>query len=380
MSHTIDFSAKYRGIPDDHIDKLRESNTSTFKNRFFSNCKNYICKYEKIDTVSGIVRDLNHYDVIAKINDTVKNADNYSVPRTLNYLDSIISHCKNKKRELEIDSINIFRKHRRHVFVIVDPEVDMIMDIDMEIENPDNLRVQDIIVSVNILIGGSETSRICDMTHHHFLGDRKIKFDNNKIIFPLTSFDDMIPLCYIKYNVVRIEVVFKNACLYSDVSFYCNKYTLHECDRNIEHRNIAFSHIMSQYHDYETDLVQGINNLKLYFCHPVYLLYFYGLDKAKIKNIKLIFDDDVYYDGNVETLEDIKRKNNIIFEPIVIFFSETIKLNHEFWQNSTINFSRINKTRLIIDTNEIESNIRIVALNLNTYNIFSEMFGVCYSH
>ena len=122
------------------------------------------------------------------------------------------------------------------------------------------------------------------------------------------------------------------------------------------------------------------------FIHPVFLLHINGIDKTKIKNIKLLVDSYIIADG-VEEFNNMKKiycENNNYNEidSNIVIFGNTFNKNN-FYLNSALNFSTIVHwpAQLIIDVDEIDedSGINITALNYNTVRFASGKAGLRYS-
>lgn len=113
------------------------------------------------------------------------------------------------------------------------------------------------------------------------------------------------------------------------------------------------------------NLNKGINRIKLLFHDQLALMYFWGLDKTKVSNVKLLLNDIMYFDGPVELLEHSKLQW-IEMDPVLLVFSgEGFK--HE--NKSMVNFSVIDNPVLVIETEEEQSHIEIVGLGVLPYTM-----------
>jgi hypothetical protein len=123
---------------------------------------------------------------------------------------------------------------------------------------------------------------------------------------------------------------------------------------------------------------------ELNFDYSVFLLYFYGCDKTKINNIKLVCDNKTLYDGNVQTLDTIKEEkgiqisNNIIVMTFDCLFQKD-KLNKTISFSNFSGFANILSPQLIIDTTEEEYELSVCALNYNIYTM-NDSFRLHYSN
>lgn len=124
-------------------------------------------------------------------------------------------------------------------------------------------------------------------------------------------------------------------------------------------------------------MTTGVNVFSLNFNHPLYLIYLFGFDKRKVTKMKLEFDELTYYEGSIEPLEMFKFNNGINDEPLFIWFGDNII---EDMPKSTVNFSRIDKVMLTIETTEKEDrDVSIIALAVQPFRYTSGMFGLRYT-
>jgi hypothetical protein len=199
---------------------------------------------------------------------------------------------------------------------------------------------------------------------------RKITYLNEKIIMPLV----MAPFHVTnivspstKYHELKIWIELNNDI--QDVELYGKCYYIENYIRK-EHQFVT---IQNSYCGSQI-IKTGTNNLKIYFNHPVCLIYFWGFDKSKVTNIKFTINDAIYYDGSLDNLEHDKKYD---VEPCMICFSD-----QEIYKptSTTINFSRVDKSELIIDTTqEIPSDCYIVGLNLQVMRYLDELYGLMFS-
>jgi len=157
--------------------------------------------------------------------------------------------------------------------------------------------------------------------------------------------------------------------LYANMFYFIERQKLFK-----EHEFISFQ---TQYTGKEK-LTKGVNKIKLHYNHPVCLLYFYGFDKSKVKNIKFTLDNNIYYNGTIHELDHIKENYGYgDIDATMLIFSIPQKL-HEI-KNGTINFSRIDYPEIEIETEEDEADFNIFGLNTQAIRYCSGMYGLCFS-
>jgi hypothetical protein len=124
---------------------------------------------------------------------------------------------------------------------------------------------------------------------------------------------------------------------------------------------------------------KGTNTINVnYLNHPVYMKYFWGFDKSKVTNIRYEINDCIYYDGPIEPLEHIKKQRGYgECEQLMLFFSDD-KFNTK--PRSTINFSRLDKVVLVIETEqEEETDVYVGAFNIQGFRYMNGMIGLSFS-
>ena len=93
-----------------------------------------------------------------------------------------------------------------------------------------------------------------------------------------------------------------------EVQLYGNRYLLSPADRqSLVKEPHEFVTYQSQYTG-EEKIKKGINKIRLHFTHPCILIYFWGMDRSKVKNVKLLLDGASFYDGPLQLLEHAKRQ------------------------------------------------------------------------
>lgn len=268
----------------------------------------------------------------------------------------------------------------QRIKVCIQRTCDLINNLDLMIKNPNNIK------SIEVSYGGQRFDKVYsfeqlktlavifkrDITVHDDAGVGiyaiplcMAPFHSNNLVFPS-----------VEHHELQIYIEFHDS--YDDLlEIYGDMYFLETEDRKrlatVQHE---FATIQSQYCGPEK-IQKGTNCVRVNFNHPVYMIYFYGLDKSKINNIKLSFDTAVYYDGPVYPLEHRKLVCGFgQVEPLMIMFS-TDEFNKV--TRSTINFSRIDNAVLEIDTDESDTEVHVVGLNCQGVRYMNGMYGLVYS-
>lgn len=260
---------------------------------------------------------------------------------------------------------------------------DLINNLDLMIKNPENIK------SVEVEYGGQRFDKI-----HSF---EQIKTSAAIFKRPITPANNegygIVPLCLAPfhyynlalpsttYHALNIFVEFVEGCEdynEEEVDIYGNMYYLDNDERRLLLNNShEFATIQSQYCGPDKMTVAGKNRVNINFNHPVYMIYFYGPDKSKISNIKVKFNEAVYYDGPLLPLEHMKAERGLgHIDPVMIFFSDGA---FNAPPKTTVNFSRIDNAVLEVDTTEEESTIHVVGLNCQGVRYVSGMYGMVYS-
>ena len=137
-----------------------------------------------------------------------------------------------------------------------------------------------------------------------------------------------------------------------------------------------FVTFQNQYGGVET-LRRGRNEIELSLSNPAAAIFFWGFDKKLVTNVKLTLNDKPFYDGDVETLDDFKLARGMDVDPVTIFFSQDDTATPH---RSSVNFSRIDHAKLIIETTDVtETNLYVVTLNPHPGKYVSGMYGLQFS-
>ena len=155
-----------------------------------------------------------------------------------------------------------------------------------------------------------------------------------------------------KYHDTKIIVIFYNGTQECKVNG--NIY----CLTNDRHDLYSLKKVLNygiQSYNYPNLVIKNvINTYNLDECtNPSSMLYFWGFDKSKVKNIKLQLDSySYYYDGSIDSLEYRKQSLGYTCDPVVMFFT-TEKLTE--YPQGTLNLYGMEKAQLIIETDQEET-------------------------
>jgi hypothetical protein len=281
--------------------------------------------------------------------------------------------------------IDLKWKSKNILNIIIKKNCDLINHLDLMFNKIVDINTT--IKSIEVLIGGQrfDILNVLDLdTQIRTLCkifNRSIKVINNKTFIPLIMapfYDTNLIVPTLEYHEIIICIVFyeeqdKNI----DINLYGNTYFLNiDNYKYIKNNGYEMITIQNQYLG-EKNLIKGINSLNLYFNHPMYLIYLWGFDKAKVKNIKIEFNKINYYDGSIEALQNFQYNKELQeMDPLIIYFSQEKVGTPTI---SSVNFSRIDTAKIIIDTDEENCDIYIVGLNMQVVKFCNEMYGLVYS-
>jgi hypothetical protein len=177
---------------------------------------------------------------------------------------------------------------------------------------------------------------------------------------------------------VLVEVASAAGVCIEDVELWGNVYFLDTPERRYLVNNAhEFMTMQNQYLGPKT-MRAGENRFPLNFNHPAGMVYFWGFDKTKVTNLKLMLNHITYYDGDIEPLEYFKACQGYgDAEPCMIIFSQS-----SFGEPtlSTVNFSRLDNAELVITTTQTEeSTVYIVGLSMQPVRMMSGMLGLAFS-
>jgi len=303
------------------------------------------------------------------------------------------------------------KKSETGLIYTLDSTCDLIHNVDVYIPIKNINKLNEILYSIEIEIGGQRIDKIYtspNTTLQEWIRDkkgdietllntnaelfdskRKVSYTETHIIVPLHlaplhNMNLVFPSC--KYH--DMKIIFQGdlagyslddfqiyaECYYVDPR---NKFVLQE----MTHTFPTYQNI----HGIDSCVLKkGINKFNLHFNHPVHCIYLWGFDKKKVKRITLTLNElgerteqTVYYDGSLEPLEYHKKSRGINAEPVFIFFSDS---NITERPTSTINFSRLDRPTLLIETEQEDEPILYAnGINVQGYKCMSGMFGLIYS-
>jgi hypothetical protein len=167
---------------------------------------------------------------------------------------------------------------------------------------------------------------------------------------------------------------------------YANQYVLDTPARRAlhhklqEHFTLQSQYAAPAYTRAETlDPEAGVDRFrfKLNFNHPIHLIYFWGIDATKVTRVALELNGAAVYDGCIEALHNLQRARGLDVEPTILFFNQAPLHLHS---TATINFSRIDRAELVIETTEdVPRTVHIVALNTQPIRYMEGMAGLAFS-
>lgn len=255
------------------------------------------------------------------------------------------------------------------------------------IHNPTNLKLNDIVNSIQFIYGGMlfqkyDTNNIenqINILAYIFCTDA-IKYYNNKIYVPL-----VIPHNSLIFNESYHDAIIRLDNKILDTNFevwgnICNANIFPELENtnNFTH-HCAFVFYKTQFTG--TDSLSTLNNkIKLHFNHPTYVLYIMNIEKKYVTSIKLFVNyyinsnDFVTSNHHEYKLNDIQWFDN----HVIIWFNRDFLLLNEL--NNNLNFSQCSNPYLLIENTYTKTNpIEILALNFEAQIHTSGMTGKCFS-
>ena len=263
---------------------------------------------------------------------------------------------------------------------------DCVNSLDLVIHDPDHLGIDGILNSIVVEIGGQQMDRWYDCSSVLIetacaIFGRKVTRQGNSLIIPiaLAPFHDynLLALCALEHHDVKIWVKFKpgfvDACkteIYGNVYFF-------------DERKMFMGYNMSvaQCHFGSNTLSReggGTSTHDIGFNHPMTMLFFWGISKTTITNVKLTLDNHVFYDGPIGPLEHKKEQRGLgHVEPIIIFFAQA---SYNSPYQSTVNFSRLDKPLLYISTTSTTASvIQVMGIGVQPLRIMQGMAGLAFS-
>lgn len=271
------------------------------------------------------------------------------------------------------------RKKYMVSFEIEQGQWDLINMVDLVVTNPQQLQPGDYLKQIYVEIGGQRIDFIASEDIDTVMKTNCVLFDRKMTHIQGKSFVPLVMAPFHQNNLVRIRkmqhtirIVLELKTL-MDIELYGRKYIT-----NLTDRIVQFITVQNQYLGSEK-LHKGVNTFKLYFNHPLFLMYFWGFDKTKVKNITLRLQQaGDFYNGPIEALEHFKYSHmGHDVEPVVMYFAHT-----GYFQptNCSVNFSRLDYVDLIIETEEEEErDIFFIGHNMQVMQCVSGMYGMMFS-
>ena len=274
-------------------------------------------------------------------------------------------------------------------------EYHMIQMVDIHIKNEKNHEIDEIINGLECYFGGYMIDKISvkedfktQLQTCAILYEREIRTINNVTIVPfvLSPFHKTnITEPSTKYHTLQIrirtpqnEIAQK---IFDDcddlISIWGTTYTF-LYDDYIPLKDNYSMNVYQQQYTGKDKLVKGINNITLNFVYPLYCIYFWGCDMTKIQNVRLMIDGSEYCNMTISELRDIQYKLGYCNTHVCMIFFSSMKMSDEKYGCDSFNHTSYNK--LIITTEQDESDIYIVAVVIHPMLFVNGYVGLCYNH
>ena len=284
----------------------------------------------------------------------------------------------------------------KKITMVIPLRYHMISDLDLIIQHDSDYNIDNAIKIIDVEIGGQRINRLSSMKEVELncqliSPNRKVTTTQNKN----GSFTTIVPLelgpfhgheiflmgC-LYYHEARINIGFGDFPVY-DAEIWGKTYTFYEDTwKSLTQVGQEVMTIQNQFTGEEEVTLGKVNKLRLNFNHPVTCIYFWGIDKQLIKNIKLRLNDIDYIDTSTQILDHIAKQKQIerMDDCLIIFLNDGDITKPYSW----LNFSSIDNAQLILDldVNQIEEtkhHVHVVALNHQPLRIMSGMAGLSFS-
>lgn len=221
-------------------------------------------------------------------------------------------------------------------------------------------------IKTNAALFGRTISHFDDMT---FIPLTLAPLHANNLVFPSAKYHDL-------RIYVQLQPSFFKENQGKDIELYGCQYIV--SDRyKLQTDAHDFITVQNQYTGAEV-LKKGINRIKLNFNHPVYVIYFWGFEKDKVKKVRLLLNNAVFFEGSAAVLAHQKACRGFSHvDPMMLFLSEEDPGQPT---KTTVNFSRIDNPILEIETEqEDETPVYVVGLNLQPLRYSCGMVGLVFS-
>jgi hypothetical protein len=306
---------------------------------------------------------------------------------TKNYLEKYPDNYK-----MEYSVLNLLNSSKASELIIrkdLNPDCEMFSNVNLVLENPDNLKFEQIIDNVTLVVGRIyfDVMNVEQMKLSNWFAEREVLYNDTTITIPLTFsfFENVVLLNKIDYVELKIAIRYKPEFKYKDAKFnvYANFFS------KIENKSDSLDNILSVFDcnryfvkngkQYVNDkqvfyqnsftiinsVKKGLNVINLPFNHQLFLLCIKGLDKPQVKHINMKIDSISYYDGDASGFDN----SDIGLDGLCFTFGKTPFNKSQYWLNPTLNASRIDSFNMYIDVDidedDISKEIEIYVVNLN---------------
>ena len=306
----------------------------------------------------------------------------------------------------KLKTTNIWKNEDTTLVITILPSCDLINEVDLHLpvlRHPsnaiDSVSLNQIIKRIDVHYGGFRIDALntddintqlrvnCDIwkrkltfhTHDEtvLIPLLMAPFYATNLVFPSTEYHDLKVEITFRENYIKHERIQSLITSDSLVSLYANSYYVqpenHHALYNNQHHIVTFQ---NQYTGKEL-LRKGLNTIKLYFNHPLYLMYFWGFTINKVKNIKVLLNKEIYYDGPVTPLIHKQRQRGILQDNVLTVFFSPDEVGAPTM--SSVNFSRLDYTELVIDTEEDNECVYLVGINMQPMVYMNGMVGLIYA-
>jgi hypothetical protein len=272
------------------------------------------------------------------------------------------------------------------------PNCDLINNVDLMLPCIEGFSINQMIYQIEVDFAGyrfdtlstgdveTQIKTNCD------LWKRRINYVNGYVFLPLT----LAPLhntnmCFPSslYHELKIHIKFKPEYItkiqdiVDKIALYADMYYTPQRQKLMSEPH-SFITVQNQYCG-EDVCKKGVNKIRINFNHPMHLIYFWGCDRTKVKNVKVLLNEKAFYDGPIEPLIHKQLQRNVTTDVTVIFFSndDIAKSNST---KSSVNFSRIDNAFLVIETDqEEETPLYVIGLNMQPVRYTMGMVGLAFA-
>ena len=290
----------------------------------------------------------------------------------------------------------------KKISMTIPPRFHMISDLDLIIDHDSNYNIENAIKIIEVEIGGQRIDRLSSMREV----DLNCQIINSS---SPTNFARKVTTTHNKDGTCTTFIPLELAPFHSNELFLLGSLYRHDVKLNIQFGDFPVTDaeiwgktyyfgedvwklftqlsqevmtIQSQFTGEENVILGEPNKIHLCFNHPVTCIYFWGIDKQLIKNIKLLLNGIDYIDTTPKMLDHISKQRGIerTDDSLIIFLNDGDITKPYSW----LNFSNIDNATLILNldestTDELNGNVRIVALSHQSLRIMNGMAGLSFS-